>query len=108
MHYSSFSATTSGCMQYIVNLHIDKHFATCKIYQTIECLCSLLEHNGLQDLHLNFEIEPALLNENIYSGSHNGYPILSYNTRHLQNLNETLFFSCLQGIPSIVRWQLGP
>ena len=34
---------------------INEHFATYEIFQVIECLQNLLEDDGSQDAHLNFQ-----------------------------------------------------
>ena len=52
MHYSSYIASISRCMQHIVNLSLNT--ATYKIFRPFECLQNLLEYDGSQDAYLNF------------------------------------------------------
>ena len=55
MYYSSCSGSISVYMQHIVDLLINT-LSLKKLFQAIECLQNLLEYDGSQDAHLNFQI----------------------------------------------------
>ena len=82
MYYSSCNASISAVCSY----SIDKHFAIYKIFQAIECLQYLLEHDGLRDANLNFQ------NGSNASHDEKNHNEPCNNTRWLQNYNETIFF----------------